>query len=78
MRKSPNVGVVLACLGQVVSSMRAGTMRRIATTPTGGRLCFTLLSFHPAALRGGKEFFVRIKSHSYGADTCVGCFALCK
>ena len=32
----------------------------------------------PAALRGGKNLFVRIKSHGFGADTCVGGFALCK
>ncbi len=32
----------------------------------------------PAALHGGRELFVKVKSYGYGADTCVGGFALCK
>jgi len=32
----------------------------------------------PETLRGSQELFVRVKSFGYGADTCVGGFALCK
>jgi calcineurin-like phosphoesterase family protein len=32
----------------------------------------------PEEVRGGKELFVKVKSFGYGADTCVGGFALCK
>ncbi len=32
----------------------------------------------PETLRGSRELFVRVKSYGYGADTCVGGFALCK
>ena len=32
----------------------------------------------PEALRGGRELFVKVKSYGYGADTCVGGFALCR
>ena len=32
----------------------------------------------PGPLRGAKELFVKVKSFGYGADTCVGGFALCK
>jgi len=32
----------------------------------------------PEALRGGRELYVKVKSYGYGADTCVGGFALCK
>ncbi len=32
----------------------------------------------PEALRGGRGLFVKIKSFGYGADTCVGGFALCR
>lgn len=32
----------------------------------------------PETLRSERELFVKIKSYGYGADTCVGGFALCK
>lgn len=32
----------------------------------------------PAPLRGSRELFVKVKSYGYGADTCVGGFALCR
>lgn len=32
----------------------------------------------PEQLRGAKELFVKVKSFGYGADTCVGGFALCQ
>jgi hypothetical protein len=32
----------------------------------------------PEVLRGGKDLFVKVKSYGYGADTCVGGFALCR
>ena len=32
----------------------------------------------PEALRGANELFVKVKSYGYGADTCVGGFALCR
>ena len=32
----------------------------------------------PEPLRRGAELHVRVKSFGFGADTCVGGFALCK
>lgn len=32
----------------------------------------------PEALTRGRELFVKVKSYGYGADTCVGGFALCR
>ena len=32
----------------------------------------------PEPLRGAKALFVKVKSYGYGADTCVGGFALCR
>jgi hypothetical protein len=32
----------------------------------------------PEALRESRALFVKVKSFGYGADTCVGGFALCK
>lgn len=32
----------------------------------------------PEALRGSRALFVKVKSYGYGADTCVGGFALCQ
>jgi len=32
----------------------------------------------PEALQKNPELFVKVESFGYGADTCVGGFALCK
>jgi calcineurin-like phosphoesterase family protein len=47
-------------------------------TPLLGTEAAVNLFAIPEDQRGGRELFVRVKSFGFGADTCVGGFALCR